>query len=80
ESLASTLELAAEFRGRGAHVWIAAPEGDGQEHLAVPAAVHSACTPIAEIVSFYRAANALALRRGYNPDVPPHLQKVTETL
>ncbi|WP_297919250.1 SIS domain-containing protein [Metallibacterium sp.] len=80
ESLASTLELAAEFRGRGAHVWIAAPEGDGQEHLAVPAAVHSACTPIAEIVSFYRATNALALRRGYNPDVPPHLQKVTETL
>jgi glucosamine--fructose-6-phosphate aminotransferase (isomerizing) len=32
------------------------------------------------IQSFYRAINALALRRGHNPDVPPHLNKVTETV
>ena len=30
--------------------------------------------------SFYRAVSALALRRGFNPDVPPHLDKVTETM
>ena len=33
-----------------------------------------------QILSFYRAANALSLRRGLDPDVPPHLAKVTETL
>ncbi len=80
ESLASTLELVAEFRARGAQVWVASPAGSGRDHLAVPTAPHPACTPVAEIVSFYRAANALALRRGHNPDLPPHLKKVTETL
>ncbi len=79
ESLASTLELAGEFRLRGANVWIASSENYGQGHLSVPATMHPACTPLAEIVSFYRAANTLALRRGHNPDLPPHLKKVTET-
>lgn len=35
--------------------------------------------PIVQIQSFYRAANALALARGLDPDRPPHLAKVTET-
>jgi glucosamine--fructose-6-phosphate aminotransferase (isomerizing) len=38
------------------------------------------CTPLLVIQSFYRAASGLALRRGFNPDVPPHLNKVTETV
>jgi glucosamine--fructose-6-phosphate aminotransferase (isomerizing) len=38
------------------------------------------CTPLLIIQSFYRAASELALRRGFNPDVPPHLNKVTETV
>jgi len=32
------------------------------------------------IQSFYRMATALAFARGFNPDSPPHLNKVTETL
>ena len=32
------------------------------------------------IQSFYRAAEALAVARGRDPDRPPHLSKVTETL
>jgi len=32
------------------------------------------------IQSFYRMANELSLARGHNPDTPPHLSKVTETL
>ena len=35
--------------------------------------------PILQIQSFYRAANALAVARGLDPDRPPHLAKVTET-
>ena len=30
--------------------------------------------------SFYRMANALAVARGLDPDRPPHLRKVTETV
>lgn len=74
-----TLELAQEFRRRGARVWVAAPGGEAG-NLPVAEIAHPACTPLIAIQSFYRAANALALRRGRNPDVPPHLHKVTETL
>jgi glucosamine--fructose-6-phosphate aminotransferase (isomerizing) len=35
---------------------------------------------ILQIQSFYRAINALALVRGYDPDNPPYLQKVTQTV
>jgi len=74
-----TLELADEFRNRGARVWVAAPDSVAHGLPVVPCA-HPACTPLVEIQSFYRAANALALARGYNPDEPPHLRKVTETV
>lgn len=73
------IALADEFRGRGARVLFSAP-GDVANALYVPASLHPACTPLLTIQSFYRAANALSLRRGFNPDVPPHLRKVTETI
>jgi len=72
------LDLAAEFRARGANVWVA---GNGvRTDLPVAATGEPVCAPIVTIASFYRAANALALRRGRNPDMPPHLRKVTETV
>ena len=71
--------LAQEFRERGARVWVAAP-GDVPNGLPVPDSLHPACTPLLTIQNFYRAANALSLKRGFNPDVPPHLRKVTETI
>jgi len=76
ETGAGTRAVAEEFRGRGAQVWLAAADGD----LPLAAAPHPACTPLLTIQSFYRAINALALRRGNNPDLPPHLNKVTETV
>ena len=76
ETEAGTLALAQEFRGRGAQVWVASRQGD----LPLADAPHPACAPLLTIQSFYRAINALALRRGHNPDVPPHLNKVTETV
>ena len=36
--------------------------------------------PIAQIQSFYRLVDQLAALRGHDPDLPPHLAKVTETL
>ena len=75
ETGAGTLALASEFRARGAQVWVSSAQGD----LPLVRAPHPACAPLLTIQSFYRAINALALRRGHNPDVPPHLNKVTET-
>ncbi len=79
ETLESTLQVAAEFRARGARVWVAAPGASGEGVLPLVASAPIAA-PLLTIQSFYRATNALALRRGYNPDVPPHLNKVTETV
>ncbi len=76
ETGAGTLALAEEFRARGAQVWVASERGD----LPLAPPPHPACAPLLAIQSFYRAINALALRRGHNPDVPPHLNKVTETV
>ena len=41
---------------------------------------HPMLTPIVALHMFYRLAEALARRRGRDPDQPPHLMKVTETL
>src|SRR5579885_1054728 len=76
----STLEVAKEFRARGARVWLAQPGVRNGDHLPLPASPHPACTPLLTVCSFYRAANALSLARGFDPDVPPYLNKVTKTL
>jgi glucosamine--fructose-6-phosphate aminotransferase (isomerizing) len=71
----STLAVADEFRARGARVWVAGVrDGLPIEHGSDPA-----CTPLLAVHRCYFAINALALRRGRDPDAPPHLRKVTET-
>ena len=80
DTLESTLAVAREFRGRGAQVFMAAPGMQGNGVLPVLIGLPALCTPLLIIQSFYRAASELSLRRGFNPDVPPHLNKVTETV
>ena len=80
DTLAGTLAVADEFRRRGAQVFVAAPGLRGAGMLPVASGLPALCTPLLIIQSFYRATSALALRRGFNPDVPPHLNKVTETV
>ncbi|MBN8738543.1 MAG: iron dicitrate transport regulator FecR [Lysobacterales bacterium 69-70] len=77
---AGTLAAAQEFRARGARVFVAAPGDPAGSDLPLPERVHPAVAPLLQVQSFYRACNALALRRGHNPDLPPHLNKVTETV
>jgi len=76
ETGAGTRAVVDEFTARGAQVWLAGAGGN----LPVAAAPHPLCAPLLTVQSFYRAINALALRRGFNPDLPPHLNKVTETV
>lgn len=79
ESRAGMERLAAELVDRGADVLSAGAEVAGAISLGVVRA-HPAIEPILMIQSFYRMAAALAAARGVDPDAPPHLNKVTETL
>jgi len=71
--------LARELVGVGADVMVAGSEIPGTVVLPTLSA-HAAIEPLLMIQSFYRLANALAIARGLDPDRPPHLQKVTETV
>lgn len=71
--------VAREFAGRGASVLLAGRRTEGVIALPVLAA-HPVIEPMLMIQSFYRLATTLAIARGFNPDVPPHLRKVTETV
>lgn len=76
---AGLLALADEMRGRGGHVLLAAPEGTPGAQLPLVATGHEDLDAIAAIQSFYPMVEALARARGYNPDLPRHLSKVTLT-
>lgn len=76
---AGTLELAAEFRARGARVLLAADDGVADRDLPLIAADHAALGPLCVIQSFYVMVDALAAARGLDPDRPRHLNKVTLT-
>jgi len=80
ESWSGTHAVAHEFAARGAKVWITSPDASEPHALPVAEAPHPVCAPLIAIQGFYRAANTLALRRGRNPDMPPHLNKVTKTV
>ena len=72
-----------DFATRGATVIAAGCAEDlGAASLVLPTRteVHPVLAAIAQIQSFYGLANALSLARGYDPDRPPHLNKVTRTL
>ena len=82
DSLPGTLDTAREFHARGAQVWVAGADLPADVPNVLPAAPvrHPACAPLVLMPSFYKAVNALAVRRGRNPDTPPHLNKVTSTV
>ena len=72
-------ELVEKLRNKGARVFVAEQGAEATDRLPVPPGMDPACGLVAMAGSFYVLANALALRRGRNPDAPAHLQKVTET-
>lgn len=71
--------LATELGARGAQIMLAGAVSAKALILATERAP-PAIEPMLIIQSFYRLVNALALARGYDPDNPPHLRKVTETV
>ena len=77
EAAAATDELVRDLNDSGEMVFCAGGPagtlpwiGDG----------HPICDPVVMLVPAYRAIEAAARRRGFDPDNPPHLRKVTRTL
>lgn len=66
--------------GKGAAVFITSSRSAKAAVLPHAATGHPLTDPLALIVSFYSFVEAFAVRRGLNPDQPPNLRKVTETL
>jgi glucosamine--fructose-6-phosphate aminotransferase (isomerizing) len=79
ESRAGVRQLAAELSAQGADVLLAGAHVARTIELPTEGA-HPVIEPLLFAQSFYRMANALSLERGLNPDAPPNLRKVTETL
>jgi glucosamine--fructose-6-phosphate aminotransferase (isomerizing) len=71
--------LAKELAARGAQILLAGAKAPEALILGTETA-HPAIQPMLIIQSFYRMVNALAVARGFDPDRPPHLRKVTETV
>lgn len=79
EARAGVEVLAGELAAREADVMIAGSRCRGALHLPTEPA-HPVIEPMLIAQTFYRMANALSLARGLDPDRPPNLSKVTETV
>lgn len=78
-------DVASDFARRGARVFSASPERHfrkktGAVLLPMPAAPAPELQPLVFLQSFYPFANRVSLARGFDPDNPVRLQKVTATV
>jgi len=71
---------AERLAAQGADVFVTGADAAGCVRLPTVTGLHPLVAPLVLIVSFYAFVEGLARRRGYDPDTPPHLRKVTETL
>ncbi|MBV8468156.1 MAG: SIS domain-containing protein [Burkholderiales bacterium] len=76
---AGLIKLAEEMRGRGARVLLAAPIDTASRELTLPEAPVRELDAITAVAAFYPMVEALARARGFDPDQPRHLNKVTMT-
>lgn len=73
-------EICDALVGKGALVFATTPKVKRAVALPHVRTDHWLTDPIANIVSLYGMVEAVATRRGINPDAPRHLNKVTETI
>lgn len=79
-ALPRLVDTAARLVGQGADVFLTGAEVEGAALLPSVGELHPLCAPLVLAVSFYAFVEALARRRGFDPDLPPHLRKVTQTV
>ncbi|MFK5979943.1 MAG: SIS domain-containing protein, partial [Rhizobiaceae bacterium] len=76
----SIIETADLLSVQGAHIFATTDKTTEARPLDFIEAGHALTDPLLLIISFYAFIEKLARQRGLNPDVPPNLKKVTETL
>jgi len=70
---------AERLAAQGADVFVTGTPARGVQTLPAPPPLHPLVDPLVAAVSFYALAEALSRRRGYDPDTPFRLQKMTAT-
>ncbi|GHA36233.1 glucosamine--fructose-6-phosphate aminotransferase [Devosia pacifica] len=73
-------DTANDMAAKGARAFLTSAHADAARKLPFAETGHPITDPLALIVSFYGFVEALARHRGLNPDTPPRLKKVTETV
>lgn len=79
-ALPQVLATAERLAGQGADVFVTGAEAKGAQSLPMVQGLHPLVAPLCLVASFYACVESLARRRGFDPDVPPYLRKVTETV
>lgn len=70
---------AARLVGQGADVFVTGTDIAGATRLPSVEGLHPLVAPLVLSATFYAFIEKLARRRGFDPDTPPYLRKVTET-
>jgi len=73
------IATAERLAAQGADVFVTASAAAGAVTLPAPDPLHPLVDPLVAVVSFYALAEGLSRRRGFDPDTPFRLQKVTAT-
>lgn len=79
-ALPHVISTAERLAAQGADVFLTGADAKGVRRLPSVAGLHPMVAPLVSVASFYACAESLARRRGFDPDTPPHLRKVTETV
>ncbi len=79
ETRSGVQEIVSALREKEARVFVAESGEPLSGRLPVVENIHPFLAPIAFIQRFYLMVNEIALSRGFDPDRPEHLKKVTET-
>lgn len=79
-ALAGVVQTAERLAAQGADVFVTGATAEGCVTLPSVGGLHPLVAPLVLAVGFYGFVEALARRRGFDPDTPPYLRKVTETV
>jgi glucosamine--fructose-6-phosphate aminotransferase (isomerizing) len=74
------IQTAERLAAQGADVFLTGATATGATTLPAVTGLHPLVAPLVQAVAFYAFVETLARRRGFDPDAPPHLRKVTETV
>jgi glucosamine--fructose-6-phosphate aminotransferase (isomerizing) len=79
-ALPQVVATAERLASQGADVFVTGAAVSGATMLPSVPDLHPLVAPLVLIVGFYSFIESLARRRGFDPDTPPYLRKVTETV